>query len=96
MSEFVMLIRKQHGQAEEILGETRSETIATNRVDRAYNDFLADAVAVVEVDSGFMNTVYKRERKCKHPNVQFTLTDTGVHPVCEQCGLVMVVNEITH
>jgi len=60
-------------------------------VDRIYQSQLLDAVAVIEVDSkeGIVNAVYKRERRCKHPNVQFTLTNTGVNPVCEQCGLVM-------
>ena len=56
---------------------------------------LLDSVAVIEVDSrnGIITIPYKRIRKCKHLNVQFTLTNTGVCPVCEGCGMVMTVNE---
>lgn len=93
MKGFVIVIRRQAGVQEEIFGETRREQSAINQADKLYSSLLLDAVSVIEVENGFINPVYKRERRCKHPNVQFVLTDTGIHPVCCGCDLVMEVKE---
>lgn len=68
-----------------------TENLAVSRADRLYCELLLDTVAVVEVGKDqFVNVVYKRIRTCKHTNIQFVLTTTGVHPVCQNsvCGLV--------
>ena len=95
MSGFVIAIRRDFNHPEEIHSQAPSENSAISRADRLYSQMLLDAVAVIEVDSknGFITTPYRRERRCKHPNVQFTLTNTGVCPVCEGCRTVMTVNE---
>ena len=56
---------------------------------------LLDSVAVIEVDSknGFITIPYRRERRCKHPTIQFTLTSAGIQPICEGCKMVMVTQE---
>ena len=94
MSEYVVAIRREHQKPEEIYCQARTEASATNRADKLYSQLLLDAVAVVRVGSkGLIDTPYKRVRKCKHPNVQFTLTEAGVHPVCGDCGLVMEIGK---
>jgi hypothetical protein len=78
-----------------MISEAPSEACAIRRADDLYNFQLLDTVAVVECDTkaNSYNTIYKRERRCKHSNIQFTLTKTGVEPTCECCGLVMKVEE---
>ena len=95
MSGFVIAIQREHNLPPEIYGQAPTENSAITRADRLYNQMLLDTVAVVRVDSktGIITTPYKRIRRCKHSNVQFTLSQTGIHPVCNGCGLVMEVEE---
>ena len=94
MNEYVIAIRREFTKPEEIYCQARTETSAINRADKLYSQLLLDAVAVIKVESkGRINTPYKRTRKCKHPNVQFTLTEAEVHPICVDCGLVMEIGK---
>jgi len=95
MGEFVIAIRREHNKETEIYGQAQTENSAVTKADRLYNQLFLDTVAVLEVDviSGLLTTAYKRERTCKHLNIQFTLTMTGVHPVCEGCMSTMIVQE---
>ena len=92
MSGFVVIIRREFNREVEIHSEAPTENSAITRADRLFSEMLLDTVAVAEANSkdGFINVSYKRERKCKHHNIQFTLTNTGVNPVCCQCDLTMV------
>lgn len=92
-----IIVAKMNYQAQaEMIAEAPSERSGIARADRVYCLDLADTVVVVECDTktNLYNTVYKRERKCKHPNVQFTLTTSGIEPVCCGCGIVMMTNRV--
>ena len=91
----MIVVRRKFNHPEEIHSKAPSENSAISKADRLYSQMLLDAVAVIEVDSktGFITTPYKRTRRCKHSTIQFTLTSTGVQPVCEGCKMVMVTQE---
>lgn len=91
-----MLIKRTHQSKTEIVGESPSERSAIVKADRFYRMDLLHSVAVVECDTktDLYNQVYKRERRCIHSNVQYTLTTTGIEPVCQSCGLVMLTNRV--
>ena len=93
---WVVMMKRTPLSEMEIVGESKSERLAIRQADRCYSLDLADVVMVVECDTQteLYHSVYKRERKCKHTNVQFTLTTSGVQPVCCKCGLVMITNRM--
>lgn len=86
---FVITIRKRNKQPAEFLCQSPTETAAISKADRVFNLLNLDTVLVAEVDpkSGIITIPYKRERRCKHPNVQFQLTNLGTKPICQDCGL---------
>jgi hypothetical protein len=77
-----------------------TEHAACMRANIAYKSLILDCVIVLEVVGKDFHVVYKRERRCKHTNVQYAFDVSGeAMPRCEACGLVMrpiemeVVNE---
>ena len=68
---------------------------AERAANRIYEECRLDIVVVAEawwdenLEKVCYNLVYKRERTCKHPNLQLTFTE-GM--VCEECKLTLVSN----
>lgn len=91
MNKFITVIRKQAWLSPTPILESTNRKKAITIADNTYCNSLLDSIAVVEVDSkyNFLEVLYKRERKCKHLNIQLTPTETGTHPLCTECGLKM-------
>lgn len=98
-SGYAVLIQKRAKAPLQLWKTTRSSSSATIIADREYLAQALDTVIVTEVDlsSSLVSVIYKRERKCKHTNIQLTLLeDNRVVAVCDCCGLKFkedIVNE---
>ncbi len=67
-----------------------TEHSALLQANAYYKNMILDSVIVVKVDSNDFSVVYKRERRCKHTNVQYNFDASGDSvPRCEVCGLVI-------
>ena len=87
---FVVVIKRAWNKEEEVYGEAPTENLAISRADRLYTQMILDTVAVLELDGEMITVPYKRTRRCKHTNVQYSLRDDKVVPVCEECGIIMI------
>ena len=93
---WAIVIRKTAQSQNEILEEgILSEHRALDRANMAYMNGLLDSVIVLEIDKDNVHSVYKRVRRCKHPNIQFIISNSGeALPTCEACKLVIKPIEV--
>ena len=96
MSQYLIVLRKEYSQPEIIHSQAPKEELAISRANRLYNQYNLDIIMVVEVEQDkSVSVVFKRERKCKHTNAQFMLTQTGSQLTCEGCGLILTNEPIS-
>lgn len=94
MGRYLIAYREQEQDKLKPHSELQSEGMAISRADWLYSEYSLDMVAVVTNRDNCLTFIYKRERRCKHKNVQFMITTTGTAPICSECNLSLQDSKI--
>ncbi len=98
---FMVVIKREYSSPPEISVILAMETLAIHRADALFDGHFLDTVMVTELlPHQEYRRIYKRERKCKHHNIQFQMDTRGdTIPICTDCNSPIIprglVEEVT-